>query len=56
MVVLAWFLMVARRNWARNPNAMEVAMQYNQENANGDQITVPYQVKESLIEKALQKK
>ncbi len=55
---MSWDVMggVARRNWARNPNAMEVAMQYNQENANGDQITVPYQVAESLIEKALQEK
>ncbi len=55
---MSWDVMggVARRNWARNPNAMEVAMQYNQENANGDQITVPYQVEESLIEKALQEK
>ena len=33
---------VARRNWARNPNAMAVAAAYNQENDNGDQITLPF--------------
>jgi urocanate hydratase len=41
---MTWDVMggVARRNWARNPNAMEVAMAYNRENAGGDQITIPY--------------
>jgi urocanate hydratase len=38
---------VARRNWSRNPNAMEVAAEYNLDNENGDQITIPFQVKES---------
>ena len=33
---------VARRNWARNPNAMDVAADYNRENDNGDQITLPF--------------
>jgi urocanate hydratase len=33
---------VARRNWARNPNAMEVAAAYNRNNDNGDQITLPF--------------
>ncbi len=42
---MSWDVMggVARRNWGRNPNAMEVAMAYNTENDNGDQITIPYQ-------------
>jgi urocanate hydratase len=44
---------VARRNWARNPNAMEVAMNYNQKNPNGDQITIPYVADEGLIEDAV---
>ncbi len=41
---ILWDVMggVARRNWARNPNAMEVAMAYNRSNANGDQITIPF--------------
>ncbi|MBF0211490.1 MAG: urocanate hydratase, partial [Desulfamplus sp.] len=40
---MLWDVMggVARRNWARNPNAMEVSIIYNQENKNSDQITVP---------------
>jgi urocanate hydratase len=33
---------VARRNWARNPNAMDVAAAYNRDNDNGDQITIPF--------------
>jgi urocanate hydratase len=33
---------VARRNWARNRNAMDVAAAYNRENDNGDQITLPF--------------
>jgi urocanate hydratase len=43
---MTWDVMggVARRNWARNPNAMEVAMAYNRENTTGDQITIPYLV------------
>jgi len=43
---MTWDVMggVARRNWSRNSNAMEVAAEYNRENDNGDQITIPYQV------------
>ncbi len=40
---------VARRNWSRNPNAMEVAVQYNQNNSNGDQITIPHLVDDELL-------
>jgi urocanate hydratase len=41
---MTWDVMggVARRNWARNPNAMEVAVAFNRENKGGDQITIPY--------------
>ncbi len=41
---MTWDVMggVARRNWGRNPNAMEVAAAYNRDNDNGDQITIPY--------------
>jgi urocanate hydratase len=48
---LSWDVMggVARRNWARNPNAMSVAMEYNLTNPTGDHITIPYRVDESLI-------
>ncbi|GBC59720.1 urocanate hydratase [Desulfonema ishimotonii] len=48
---LSWDVMggVARRNWARNPNAMCVAMAYNAENTNGDQITIPWLTDETLV-------
>jgi urocanate hydratase len=41
---ILWDVMggVARRNWACNPNAMEVAVAYNRSNTNKDQITIPY--------------
>jgi len=44
---------VARRNWARNPNAIEVSLAYNRNNQNGDQITLPYLVDDSLVRKTL---
>jgi urocanate hydratase len=52
---MTWDVMggVARRNWSRNPNAMEVAAEYNRENDNGDQITIPYQVEGSAVEQAV---
>lgn len=52
---MTWDVMggVARRNWARNPNAMEVSAEYNKENENGDQITIPYVVEDNIVEKAV---
>lgn len=52
---ITWDVMggVARRNWARNPNAMAVAMAYNTENVTGDQITIPYLPDEDLVDQAL---
>lgn len=49
---ITWDVMggVARRNWARNNNAMEVAAAYNQENSNGDQITLPYLADDKLVD------
>ena len=41
---------VARRNWARNPNAMQVAAAYNRENDNGDQITLPFVADDDAVE------
>lgn len=48
---MSWDVMggVARRNWGRNPNAMEVAVAYNRENDNGDQITIPFTPDESQV-------
>ena len=52
---MSWDVMggVARRNWARNPNAMETAMAHNLENGNADQITLPYLADEAEVEKAV---
>jgi urocanate hydratase len=52
---ITWDVMggVARRNWARNPNAMAVAMAYNTENVTGDQITIPYLPDEQLVDQVL---
>ena len=52
---MSWDVMggVARRNWARNPNAMSVAMEYNLENTNSDQITIPYIPDEELVKTAV---
>ena len=51
---MSWDVMggVARRNWSRNPNAMEVAMEYNQNNNNDDQITIPFRADDSLVSDA----
>jgi urocanate hydratase len=48
---MSWDVMggVARRNWARNPNAMTVAAAYNRENTNGDQITIPFIADPALV-------
>lgn len=52
---MSWDVMggVARRSWARNPNAMETALAHNLENANGDQITLPYLADEASIDDAV---
>ena len=54
---ISWDVMggVARRNWARNPNAMEVAVNYNLKNNNHDQITIPFIPDKSLIKNAVEK-
>lgn len=52
---MTWDVMggVARRSWARNPNAMQVAMAYNRENENGDQITLPFQADPHVVSQAV---
>jgi urocanate hydratase len=44
---------VARRNWAGNENAIEVARAYNQQNENGDQVTIPYPSCDLAVGKAV---
>jgi urocanate hydratase len=52
---MMWDVMggVARRNWARNENAVEVCVDYN--GKYDGHITIPYIVKEDLIEKTVSK-
>ena len=53
---MSWDVMggVARRNWACNPNAMEVAIAHNGNNAFGDQITIPYVADETKVASAVE--
>jgi urocanate hydratase len=44
---------VARRNWARNPNAMGVAAAYNRDNDNGDQLTIPFLADDDIVSAAV---
>jgi urocanate hydratase len=52
---MSWDVMggVARRSWARNPNAMAVALAHNRANSGGDHITIPYQVDDALVAAAV---
>jgi urocanate hydratase len=52
---ISWDVMggVARRNWARNPNAMAVARAHNDQNDQGDYITVPYLAADGLIDEVV---
>ncbi len=54
---MSWDVMggVARRSWARNDNAVEVAMAYNKNNDNCDQITIPFQADEEMVGGAVAK-
>ena len=45
---------VARRNWARNANAVAVAADYNRDNGNGDQITLPFLADDGDLAAALE--
>ena len=54
-MAMPWDTMVgvARRSWARNPNAMETAAEYNTLRHGDDRITLPYLADDALIEAAL---
>lgn len=58
---MLWDVMsgVARRNWARNENAMSTSMEYNNLNVGTDHISIPYVADDSfvkgLVEKAFSK-
>ena len=44
---------MATHCFAGNPNAREVAVAYNQDNPNGDQITIPHQADPARVEQAV---
>ena len=48
---MLWDVMggVARRNWARNPNAMRVCAEYNAAGQGSDHITIPYVAEPELL-------
>jgi urocanate hydratase len=54
-LAMTWDVMggVARRNWAGNGNAIDVASEYNRKNANGDHITIPYLAQDEAIHRAV---
>lgn len=54
---MPWDVMggVARRAWARNENSITTGIEYNQENASTDHITLPFIPKEELIKELIQK-
>ena len=52
---LEWDVMggIARRSWARNPNAIKTALSWNQENKERGQLTMPFLPNENLIDSVL---
>ena len=46
---------VARRNWARNENALETSAAYNEKQKGKAHITLPYLPDEELIEETVGK-
>ncbi len=54
---LSWDVIggVARRNWARNQNAMEVSMEFNKNHKDESHITIPYIADEDLVKDSVAK-
>lgn len=50
---IPWDVMsgVARRAWARNENSIETSIEYNKKHMGEDHITLPYLVKDNLVDK-----
>ena len=49
---MPWDVMggVARRAWARNPNSISTCVEFNDQNKDTDHITLPFLVKDNLID------
>ena len=56
-MAMPWDVMggVARRAWARNENSISTGIEYNRDNADTDQITLPYLADEALIKGLIDK-
>lgn len=54
---IPWDVMsgVARRAWARNPNSMETAGEYNRTRPDTDHITLPFVVEDELLDRTMRK-
>lgn len=54
---MLWDVMggVARRNWARNENAISTSIEYNKLNEGTDHITIPYLADENLVDNEVSK-
>lgn len=54
-MAMPWDTMVgvSRRAWSRNENSIETCIEYNNSNASGDHITLPFLADEELLDKIL---
>ncbi|MFH2113882.1 MAG: urocanate hydratase, partial [Spirochaetota bacterium] len=54
-MAMPWDVMggVARRSWARNDHAMEVCIEYNSRYADHGHVTLPYLVRDEIVDKAV---
>ncbi len=54
---IRWDVMggVARRAWAGNENALETAIEYNDNNSTTDRITIPYRAEDDLVKEMVSK-
>jgi urocanate hydratase len=52
---MEWDVMngISRRSWARNPNALEVASEWNRKHKNRGHITLPYLADDDLVKKVV---
>jgi urocanate hydratase len=52
---LSWDVMggVGRRNWARNPNAVDTVRQWNEKHAGEGHITIPHDIDEEVMDKEI---
>jgi urocanate hydratase len=56
-MAMPWDVMggVARRAWARNENSITTAIDYNRDNAETDQITLPYLADDQMVRDLVKK-